>query len=170
MQREGSFWIAEKRFRFWIRHTVKTQWFYWFVIILVFFNTVTVAAEHYNQPQWLTDFLCMFVRRNANCPPQQLILISFCIYLFFNPQQLTLSTYFWDYSFPKRALKFTQLDIVNILNRHSIVSIASLYLVRCSRLFGLIFEAVHLDCPYYVHYVCCAYSKSPHIGHRFEIW
>lgn len=58
-QREGNFWIAEKRFRFWIRHTVKTQWFYWFVIVLVFFNTVTVAAEHYGQPQWLTDFLCM---------------------------------------------------------------------------------------------------------------
>lgn len=53
-----SFWLAEKRFRFWIRHTVKTQWFYWFVIILVFFNTVTVAVEHYKQPQWLTDFLC----------------------------------------------------------------------------------------------------------------
>ncbi|XP_031638626.1 voltage-dependent calcium channel type A subunit alpha-1 isoform X5 [Contarinia nasturtii] len=52
-----SFWLAEKRFRFWIRHTVKTQWFYWFVIILVFFNTVTVAVEHYKQPQWLTDFL-----------------------------------------------------------------------------------------------------------------
>lgn len=55
-----SFWLAEKRFRFWIRHTVKTQWFYWFVIILVFFNTVTVAVEHYKQPQWLTDFLCKF--------------------------------------------------------------------------------------------------------------
>lgn len=53
-----SFWRAEKRLRFWIRHTVKTQWFYWFVIILVFFNTVTVAAEHYGQPEFLTNFLC----------------------------------------------------------------------------------------------------------------
>lgn len=57
-QREGSFWIAEKRFRFRVRHTVKSQWFYWFVIVLVFLNTVTVASEHYGQPQWLTDFLC----------------------------------------------------------------------------------------------------------------
>lgn len=55
-----SFWLAEKRFRFWIRHTVKTQWFYWFVIILVFFNTVCVAVEHYGQPKWLTDFLCEY--------------------------------------------------------------------------------------------------------------
>nr|XP_018900706.1 PREDICTED: voltage-dependent calcium channel type A subunit alpha-1 [Bemisia tabaci] len=52
-----SFWNAEKRFRFWIRHTVKTQTFYWSVIVLVFFNTVCVAVEHYGQPKWLTDFL-----------------------------------------------------------------------------------------------------------------
>ncbi|XP_035706296.1 voltage-dependent calcium channel type A subunit alpha-1 isoform X5 [Folsomia candida] len=50
------FWRAEKRFRFWIRHTVKQQWFYWTVIILVFLNTACVAVEHYNQPPWLTDF------------------------------------------------------------------------------------------------------------------
>ncbi|XP_043464353.1 voltage-dependent calcium channel type A subunit alpha-1 isoform X7 [Leptopilina heterotoma] len=52
-----EFWRAEKRFRFWIRHTVKTQGFYWFVIVLVFFNTACVAVEHYDQPEWLTDFL-----------------------------------------------------------------------------------------------------------------
>uniref|UniRef100_A0A1B0EZA3 EF-hand domain-containing protein n=2 Tax=Lutzomyia longipalpis TaxID=7200 RepID=A0A1B0EZA3_LUTLO len=46
-----GFWRAEKRFRFWIRHTVKTQWFYWFVIVLVFLNTVCVAVEHYGQPK-----------------------------------------------------------------------------------------------------------------------
>lgn len=55
-----GFWRAEKRLRFWIRHTVKTQWFYWFVIVLVFFNTVTVAAEHYGQPDFLTEFLRKF--------------------------------------------------------------------------------------------------------------
>ncbi|XP_030379796.1 voltage-dependent calcium channel type A subunit alpha-1 isoform X3 [Scaptodrosophila lebanonensis] len=52
-----GFWRAEKRFRFWIRHTVKTQWFYWFVIVLVFLNTVCVAVEHYGQPKFLTEFL-----------------------------------------------------------------------------------------------------------------
>ncbi|XP_024081994.1 voltage-dependent calcium channel type A subunit alpha-1 isoform X1 [Cimex lectularius] len=52
-----SFWRAEKRFRFWIRHVVKAQWFYWFVIVLVFFNTVCVAVEHYGQPKYLTKFL-----------------------------------------------------------------------------------------------------------------
>ncbi|CAG5041769.1 unnamed protein product [Parnassius apollo] len=53
----ADFWRAEKRFRFWIRHTVKTQWFYWFVIVLVLFNTICVAVEHYGQPPWLTSFL-----------------------------------------------------------------------------------------------------------------
>lgn len=53
-----GFWKAEKRFRFRIRHAVKAQWFYWFVIVLVFLNTICVAAEHYGQPKYLTDFLC----------------------------------------------------------------------------------------------------------------
>ncbi|KAL5275640.1 cac family protein [Megaselia abdita] len=53
----SGFWRQEKRFRFWIRHTVKKQWFYWFVIVLVFLNTVCVAVEHYGQPGWLSDFL-----------------------------------------------------------------------------------------------------------------
>ena len=43
--------------RFVIRSVVKQQWFYWFVIILVFLNTCCVAVEHYNQPNWLTQFL-----------------------------------------------------------------------------------------------------------------
>nr|XP_015839353.1 PREDICTED: uncharacterized protein LOC661666 isoform X2 [Tribolium castaneum] len=53
----AKFWRSEKRFRYKIRHTVKTQWFYWSVIVLVFFNTVCVAVEYHGQPQWLTDFL-----------------------------------------------------------------------------------------------------------------
>lgn len=57
----ASFWRAEKRFRFAIRHAVKTQCFYWFVIVLVFFNTVCVAAEFHGQPNWLTDFLCKYL-------------------------------------------------------------------------------------------------------------
>ena len=43
--------------RFVIRGFVKQQWFYWFVILLVFFNTCCVAVEHYNQPEWLSEFL-----------------------------------------------------------------------------------------------------------------
>ncbi|XP_071097067.1 voltage-dependent calcium channel type A subunit alpha-1-like isoform X10 [Haliotis cracherodii] len=53
----GTFWRAEKRFRFSIRKLVKSQAFYWIVIVLVFLNTVCVASEHYGQPDWHSDFL-----------------------------------------------------------------------------------------------------------------
>ncbi|XP_050506047.1 voltage-dependent calcium channel type A subunit alpha-1 isoform X9 [Diabrotica virgifera virgifera] len=53
----ARFWRAEKRFRFCIRHVIKTQWFYWSVIVLVLFNTICVAVEYHGQPQWLTNFL-----------------------------------------------------------------------------------------------------------------
>ena len=45
-------------FRSRIRILVKTQAFYWTVIVLVFLNTVCVAIEHDRQKQFLTDFLC----------------------------------------------------------------------------------------------------------------
>ena len=61
--KEGSnpeFWKNEKRFRFFIRRICKTSAWFWFVIVLVFLNTCTVAVEHYNQPKWLTEFLCKY--------------------------------------------------------------------------------------------------------------
>ncbi|XP_030758522.1 voltage-dependent calcium channel type A subunit alpha-1-like [Sitophilus oryzae] len=53
----ARFWRAEKRFRFTIRHIVKSQWFYWGVIMLVFFNTFCVAVEFHGQPQVVNDFM-----------------------------------------------------------------------------------------------------------------
>ena len=40
-----------------LRHMVKTQYWFWIVIVLVFLNTFCLAVEHYGQPQWLGDFL-----------------------------------------------------------------------------------------------------------------
>uniref|UniRef100_A0A665U6B8 Voltage-dependent L-type calcium channel subunit alpha n=1 Tax=Echeneis naucrates TaxID=173247 RepID=A0A665U6B8_ECHNA len=37
------------------RAAVKSVMFYWLVIVLVFLNTLTIASEHYNQPDWLTE-------------------------------------------------------------------------------------------------------------------
>uniref|UniRef100_A0AAR2LK82 Voltage-dependent L-type calcium channel subunit alpha n=1 Tax=Pygocentrus nattereri TaxID=42514 RepID=A0AAR2LK82_PYGNA len=37
------------------RAAVKSNVFYWLVIFLVFLNTLTIASEHHQQPQWLTD-------------------------------------------------------------------------------------------------------------------
>ncbi|GIY07370.1 hypothetical protein CDAR_434812 [Caerostris darwini] len=52
-----KFWRAERRLRYAIRNASKSQAFYWFVIVLVFLNTVCVAVEHYDQPKWLDHFL-----------------------------------------------------------------------------------------------------------------
>ena len=35
---------------------VKTQAFYWTVLVCVFLNTIVLAVEFYGQPAWLTDF------------------------------------------------------------------------------------------------------------------
>ena len=52
--------LTLKKFKFWVRRMCKQQWWFWLVIILVFLNTCTVAVEHHNQPEWLTDCLCTF--------------------------------------------------------------------------------------------------------------
>ncbi|GBP31103.1 Voltage-dependent calcium channel type D subunit alpha-1 [Eumeta japonica] len=38
------------------RRAVKSHTFYWLIIILVFLNTVVLASEHYQQPEWLDHF------------------------------------------------------------------------------------------------------------------
>ena len=48
---------AEKRFRLKLRRLVKTEYWFWTVIVLVFLNTFCLAVEHYNQPEWLTKVL-----------------------------------------------------------------------------------------------------------------
>ncbi|XP_055598215.1 muscle calcium channel subunit alpha-1 isoform X2 [Uranotaenia lowii] len=58
-------WLARKRksidrvnrrLRRACRKAVKSQAFYWLIIILVFLNTGVLATEHYQQPPWLDDF------------------------------------------------------------------------------------------------------------------
>lgn len=51
-------------FRFSLRRLVKSQPFYWTVIVLVFLNTVCTASEHYGQPKWHEEFLCKFRQNN----------------------------------------------------------------------------------------------------------
>ncbi|XP_035261630.1 calcium channel, voltage-dependent, P/Q type, alpha 1A subunit, b isoform X3 [Anguilla anguilla] len=56
--KEGSsFSKRERRFRFFVRHIVKTQAFYWTVLSLVGLNTLCVAIVHYKQRELLSDFL-----------------------------------------------------------------------------------------------------------------
>lgn len=43
------------------RRLVKSQTFYWIVIVLVFLNTGVLTSEHYGQPPWLDDFQGKFL-------------------------------------------------------------------------------------------------------------
>ena len=56
----SEFAASIRRARITIRRMCKQQWWFWLVITLVFLNTCTVAVEHYNQPQWLTETLCKY--------------------------------------------------------------------------------------------------------------
>lgn len=38
------------------RQFIKSQLFYWIVLLLVFLNTVVLTSEHYGQERWLDDF------------------------------------------------------------------------------------------------------------------
>lgn len=35
---------------------VKSDFFYWLIIVLVFLNTAVLTSEHYGQEKWLDDF------------------------------------------------------------------------------------------------------------------
>lgn len=45
-----------RRLRRACRKAVKSQAFYWLIIVLVFLNTGVLATEHYQQPHWLDGF------------------------------------------------------------------------------------------------------------------
>lgn len=47
---------VNRRLRRGCRRAVKSQAFYWLIILLVFLNTVVLATEHYNQSSWLDEF------------------------------------------------------------------------------------------------------------------
>lgn len=47
---------ANRRLRRGCRRAVKSQAFYWLIIVLVFLNTVVLATEHYGQSEYLDSF------------------------------------------------------------------------------------------------------------------
>lgn len=75
----------EKKVRAGIRRAIKSQPFYWCVIVLVFLNTSCVAVEHYGQPQWLTDFLFY---------AEYVFLVMFIIEMCLKMYALGVKTYF----------------------------------------------------------------------------
>ncbi len=44
-----------------IHKFVKSQGFYWLVIVLVLLNTIILAIEYHTQPVWLENFQCKYL-------------------------------------------------------------------------------------------------------------
>jgi voltage-dependent calcium channel L type alpha-1D len=55
-RKKKKFDRVNRRVRRACRKAVKSQAFYWLIIVLVFLNTGVLATEHYRQPPWLNDF------------------------------------------------------------------------------------------------------------------
>ncbi|XP_060516431.1 muscle calcium channel subunit alpha-1 isoform X4 [Cylas formicarius] len=55
-KKKKDFDRVNRRMRRACRKAVKSQTFYWLIIVLVFLNTGVLATEHYDQPHWLDDF------------------------------------------------------------------------------------------------------------------
>ncbi|KAK3913679.1 Voltage-dependent calcium channel type D subunit alpha-1 [Frankliniella fusca] len=55
-KKKRDFDRVNRRIRRACRKAVKSQAFYWLIILLVFLNTGVLATEHYKQPEWLDYF------------------------------------------------------------------------------------------------------------------
>lgn len=56
----GIRWLRHKNhlIRRRVHSMIKSNFFYWLVIVLVFLNTLVLASEYHGQPKWLDDFQC----------------------------------------------------------------------------------------------------------------
>uniref|UniRef100_A0A8D0GZQ5 Voltage-dependent L-type calcium channel subunit alpha n=1 Tax=Sphenodon punctatus TaxID=8508 RepID=A0A8D0GZQ5_SPHPU len=82
----SRYWRRWNRFcRRKCRAAVKSNIFYWLVIFLVFLNTLTIASEHYNQPDWLSE-----VQDTAN----KVLLALFTAEMLLKMYSLGLQAYF----------------------------------------------------------------------------
>jgi voltage-dependent calcium channel L type alpha-1D len=56
IRKKKKFDRVNRRVRRACRKAVKSQAFYWLIIVLVFLNTCVLATDFYHQPPWLNDF------------------------------------------------------------------------------------------------------------------
>ena len=40
-----------------VRHMIKTSYFYWTILTLIFMNTIFMCSVHHNQPEYWESFL-----------------------------------------------------------------------------------------------------------------
>ncbi|XP_075180398.1 voltage-dependent L-type calcium channel subunit alpha-1F [Anomaloglossus baeobatrachus] len=114
-----------RAFRRKCRLAVKSVTFYWMVLILVFLNTLTIASEHYRQPEWLTQ-----IQAYAN----KVLLSLFTVEMLLKLYSLGIHAYFM--SFFNRFDCFVVCGgiLETVLVEFDIMSSLGISVLRCVRL------------------------------------
>uniref|UniRef100_A0A6I8SFG6 Voltage-dependent L-type calcium channel subunit alpha n=1 Tax=Xenopus tropicalis TaxID=8364 RepID=A0A6I8SFG6_XENTR len=114
-----------RAFRRKCRLAVKSVTFYWMVLLLVFLNTLTIASEHYQQPDWLTE-----IQAYAN----KVLLSLFTLEMLLKMYSLGLHAYF--VSFFNRFDCFVVCGgiLETVLVEFDIMSPLGISVLRCVRL------------------------------------
>ncbi|TNN10238.1 Voltage-dependent L-type calcium channel subunit alpha-1C isoform 1 [Schistosoma japonicum] len=107
------------------RRLVKSQTFYWIVIVLVFLNTGVLTSEHYGQPPWLDDFQDM-----ANI----VFVVLFSIEMLIKMYSLGIRCYF-DFMFNRFDFFVVICSIIEVvLIQTKVMPPLGVSVLRCARL------------------------------------
>uniref|UniRef100_A0A674E2C1 Voltage-dependent L-type calcium channel subunit alpha n=1 Tax=Salmo trutta TaxID=8032 RepID=A0A674E2C1_SALTR len=108
---------------------VKSRMFYWWVILLVFLNTLAIATEHHQQTQQLTEW-----QDTAN----KVLLSLFAIEMFMKMYALGLQQYFMSL-FNRFDCFVVSTGILElILVRMDVMTVMGISVLRCIRLLRLL--------------------------------
>uniref|UniRef100_A0A3B4TTY0 Voltage-dependent L-type calcium channel subunit alpha n=1 Tax=Seriola dumerili TaxID=41447 RepID=A0A3B4TTY0_SERDU len=124
LARKWNRWLRRK-----CRVYVKSKLFYWWVIMLVFFNTLAIATEHHKQSERLTNW-----QDNAN----KLLLSMFALEMFMKMYALGLPSYFMSL-FNRFDCFVVSTGITELILVHmGIMSVMGISVLRCIRLLRLL--------------------------------
>uniref|UniRef100_A0A671YB64 Voltage-dependent L-type calcium channel subunit alpha n=1 Tax=Sparus aurata TaxID=8175 RepID=A0A671YB64_SPAAU len=124
LARKWNRWLRRK-----CRVYVKSRLFYWWVIVLVLFNTLAIATEHHKQSQRLTNW-----QDNAN----KLLLSMFALEMFMKMYALGLPSYFMSL-FNRFDCFVVSTGIIELILVHmGVMSVMGISVLRCIRLLRLL--------------------------------
>ncbi|KAG7495273.1 dihydropyridine-sensitive L-type skeletal muscle calcium channel subunit alpha-1-like [Solea senegalensis] len=124
LARKWNRWLRRK-----CRVYVKSRLFYWWVIMLVFLNTLAIATEHHKQSQKITNW-----QDNAN----KLLLSMFAIEMFMKMYALGLPSYFMSL-FNRFDCFVVSTGIMELILVHmGVMSVMGISVLRCIRLLRLL--------------------------------
>ncbi|XP_068170503.1 dihydropyridine-sensitive L-type skeletal muscle calcium channel subunit alpha-1-like [Antennarius striatus] len=124
MARKWNRWLRRK-----CRVYVKSRLFYWWVIMLVFLNTLAIATEHHKQTERLTNW-----QDNAN----KFLLSMFALEMFMKMYALGLPSYFMSL-FNRFDCFVVSTGIIELIMVHmGFMSVMGISVLRCIRLLRLL--------------------------------